>query len=384
MIALATMQGMGKPGSNIWSTTQGTPVDYDFYFPGYAEGGISGDCENSAAGFKFAWRMFDGKTTFPSPSNINTSAGQHIPRLKVPECIMDGKFQWSGKGFCGGDIQHQMHQYTYPAPGYPKIKMLWKYGGPEIGTMTATNRYAQMYTHPSLEFVVSQSIWNEGEVQFADLILPACTNFERWDISEFANCSGYIPDTYGQCNHRVISLQAKCIEPVGESKSDYDIYCMIADKLGIGPMFTEGKTDLEWVEQYYNATDMPKHMTFARVQGEGLLHRARQPEAQEDVGPSLVRRRPRERHARLGSASQQPGGPQGPADEHRQGRVHLHQPQELRGAGLRGRVPAGHAHLCARMGRPALRACQEVPARDAVRRTPVSPSTPWVTARTAS
>ena len=52
MIALATMQGMGKPGSNIWSTTQGAPVDTDFYFPGYAEGGISGDCENSAAGFK--------------------------------------------------------------------------------------------------------------------------------------------------------------------------------------------------------------------------------------------------------------------------------------------------------------------------------------------
>ena len=52
MIALATMQGMGKPGSNIYSTTQGTPVDYDFYFPGYAEGGISGDCENTAAGYQ--------------------------------------------------------------------------------------------------------------------------------------------------------------------------------------------------------------------------------------------------------------------------------------------------------------------------------------------
>ena len=108
--------------------------------------------------------------------------------------------------------------YQYPAPGYPKIKMLWKYGGPWIGTMTATNRYAKMYTDESLEFVVSQSIWFEGEMPFADIILPACTNFERWDISEFANCSGYIPDTYGQCNHRVISLQAKCIEPVGETQ----------------------------------------------------------------------------------------------------------------------------------------------------------------------
>lgn len=271
MIALATMQGMGKPGSNIWSTTQGSPVDTDFYFPGYTEGGISGDCENSAAGFKFAWRMFDGKTTFPSPSNINTGPGQHIPRLKIPECIMDGKFQWSGKGFAGGDIPHQMHQYEYPAPGYSKIRMFWKYGGPHIGTMTGTNRYAKMYTAEDLDFVVSQSIWFEGEVPFADIILPACTNFERWDISEFANCSGYIPDTFTQVNHRVVSMQMKCIEPVGESKSDYDIYALFSKKLGIEEMFTEGKTDLDWVEQYYNATDMPKYMTFAEFKEKGYF-----------------------------------------------------------------------------------------------------------------
>lgn len=271
MIALATMQGMGKPGSNMWSTTQGVPLDYEFYFPGYAEGGISGDCENSAAGFKFAWRMFDGKTTFPSPSNINTAAGQHIPRLKIPECIMNQEFEWTGKGFAGGDIAHQMHPYKYPAPGYSPIKMFWKYGGPHMGTMTATNRYAKMYTADSLEFVVSQSIWFEGEVPFADIILPACTNFERWDISEFANCSGYIPDNYQLCNHRVISLQMKCIEPVGESMSDYNIYAMIAKKLGIDAQFTEGKDELAWVEQYYNATDMPKHMTFEEFKKKGYF-----------------------------------------------------------------------------------------------------------------
>ena len=111
MIALATMQGMGKPGSNIWSTTQGVPVDYDFFFPGYADGGISGDCVNSAAGYKFAWRMFDGRTTFPAPVKVNWEAGQHIPRLKIPECLMNGKFEWYGKGFCGPSIEAQMHPY---------------------------------------------------------------------------------------------------------------------------------------------------------------------------------------------------------------------------------------------------------------------------------
>ena len=118
----------------------------------------------------------------------------------------------------------------------------WAY---TLVTLQEGNRYAKMYNDPRLECVVSESIWYEGEVQFADLILPACTNFERWDISEFANCSGYIPDNYIQCNHRVISLQDKCIQPVGESKSDFHIYCELADRLGIGLLYMlEGLVEL--------------------------------------------------------------------------------------------------------------------------------------------
>ena len=271
MVALAAMQGLGKPGSNIWSTTQGTPVDCNFFFPGYADGGIVGDCDNTGAGFKFAWRMFDGKTTFPVSTNMNTAKGQHIPRLRTPECIMDGKLEWRGKGFCGADIQDQLHKYTYPAPGYSKIRMLWKYGGSYMGTMTATNRYAKRYNHPSLEFVINQSIWDEGEVMFADIILPACTNFERWDISEFASCDGYIPDNYHQANHRVISLQMKCIEPLGESKSDYDIFAYMAKKLNFYDEFTEGKTDLDWVKQMFYASDLPKHITWEEFEKKGYF-----------------------------------------------------------------------------------------------------------------
>ena len=49
--------------------------------------------------------------------------------------------------------------------------------------MNNTNRWVKMYQSPNLEFVVNQSIWFEGEAKFADVILPACTNFERTDIS---------------------------------------------------------------------------------------------------------------------------------------------------------------------------------------------------------
>ena len=52
MVALAAMQGYGKPGSNIWGTSQGAPSDCSFVFPGYAEGGMSGDLEKSAAAYR--------------------------------------------------------------------------------------------------------------------------------------------------------------------------------------------------------------------------------------------------------------------------------------------------------------------------------------------
>ncbi|MDR1246380.1 MAG: molybdopterin-dependent oxidoreductase [Clostridiales Family XIII bacterium] len=272
MIALIALQGMGKPGVNMYSTTQGAPTDSDFYFPGYAEGGISGDCENSAAGIELVHRMFDGITSRPSPPNINTAAGNHIPRLRVPECIMDGHFgPWRGKGFVGASIEQQFHQYEYPAPGFPKMQMYYKYGGPHIGTMGETNRYARMYRTKNLPIVVSQSIWFEGEVPFADIILPACTNFERWDISEYGNCAGYIPGSFTQTNHRFISFQMKCIEPLGESKSDYEIFRLLAERLGIEGPYAEGKTDLDWVKQYFYATDLPKITTWEKFTEKGYV-----------------------------------------------------------------------------------------------------------------
>jgi anaerobic selenocysteine-containing dehydrogenase len=259
MISLAAMQGLGKAGSNIWSTTQGVPCNTDFVFPGYAEGGISGDVDNSAAGFRWVYRMHKQ----PTRSSINAPMGQHIPRLKIPECILDGKFEWRGKGFCGPSIEAQFHKYKYPADGYPEIQMYYKYGGSFIGTMNETNRYVKAYKTDRLPFVVNQSIWNEGEAHFADIILPACTNFERWDISEFANCSGYIADSYIQVNHRIISLQHKCIEPLGESKSDYEIFAFLAKRLGLYEVYTEGGlNELDWVRRMFDASDLPDYISW--------------------------------------------------------------------------------------------------------------------------
>jgi molybdopterin guanine dinucleotide-containing S/N-oxide reductase-like protein len=270
MVLLAALQGLGKPGSNIWSTTGGAPFNGDFFFPGYAEGGIGGDALNSAAEYQFTSRGFSGP--HPVRSTVNDPGGQHIPRLLVPECVLDPPQEWRGKGFCGASTETQFKKYKYPEDGFSEVKMFWRYGGAYIGTMTNTNRWVKMYRSPRLEFVVNQSVYLEGEAKFADLILPACSNFERWDISESANCSGYIPHSSYGTNRRMIILQKKCIEPLGESKSDYEIFAMVAKRLGFYEKFTNGgTTEYDWCKRMWECTDLSKHISWEDFEKKGYF-----------------------------------------------------------------------------------------------------------------
>jgi trimethylamine-N-oxide reductase (cytochrome c) len=252
MVCLMAMQGLGKPGVNMGCLQQGTPLDTKFFFPGYAEGGLSGDIQGTAMAVNMYQRM-------PQLPTVN-SVYQRVPRLKIPEAILDGHCE--GYPTDPKTIEGQFLKFGYPTPGHSPVKMYYKYGGSHFGTMTETNRYARAYRSENLEFVVNQSIWFEGEAKFADVLLPACTSFERWDISEFANCGGYIQHSFTQCNHRVAVLQHKCIEPLGESKSDYQIFWDLTKRLGLAAPFSEGMSELDWCKRLFDATDLPDHISW--------------------------------------------------------------------------------------------------------------------------
>jgi molybdopterin guanine dinucleotide-containing S/N-oxide reductase-like protein len=259
MVCLMAMQGLGKPGVNMGGMQQGTPIDTSFYFPGYAEGSMSGDIAGTALGVSLYQRM-------PQLATVNT-VYQLVPRLNIPEAILNGRT--TGYFTDAKTIEGQFREFAYPAPGYPPVRMYYKYGGSHMGTMCETNRYANMYRSENLECVVNQSIWFEGEAKFADVILPACTNFERWDISEFANCGGYIQHSFNQCNHRVVLMQHKCIEPLGESKSDFQIFLEVSKRLGLSAMFSEGVTEFDWCKRLYDGTDMPGVMSWKKFLKKG-------------------------------------------------------------------------------------------------------------------
>lgn len=277
MIMMMAMQGWGKPGVNMGCLVGGSPVDLNFYFPGYADGGISGDLNNTGNAVNNYQRM-------PHILTINP-VKQMIPKQRIPEAITEGKAE--GYLWEAFSQEAQFAPFQYPMPGFSPIRMIYRYGGSIFGTGTKSSRFAESYKHESIECVVSQSVFMEGEAKFADIILPACTAFERWDIGEWCNAGGYIHHSVEAVNHRVLAIQHKCIEPLGESKSDYQIFEAILERLGLGSVFTEGCSELDWCKRVFDASDLPKHISWKKFLKKGYFV---VPAEKEELRPPVTMR----------------------------------------------------------------------------------------------
>jgi anaerobic dimethyl sulfoxide reductase subunit A len=116
------------------------------------------------------------------------------------------------------------------------------------------NRSAEILRDESkVEFIVVQDNFLTPTGMFADIILPACTQFETWGVED-----GW---KYGD----EVILQPKLVEPPGESKSDYRICADLAERLGIGEAFTEGRDEKDWVDyclQVFRSTRFPELPTL--------------------------------------------------------------------------------------------------------------------------
>ena len=99
------------------------------------------------------------------------------------------------------------------------------------------NRSAAILKDESkVEFIVVQDNFLTPTAKFADVVLPACTQFETWGVED-----GW---KYGD----EVILQPKLVEPPGECKSDYRICADLAERLGFGEAYTEGRDEKAWVE----------------------------------------------------------------------------------------------------------------------------------------
>lgn len=98
------------------------------------------------------------------------------------------------------------------------------------------NRSAKILADESrVEFLVVQDQFLTSTGRFADILLPACTAFETYGLQD-----GW---KFGD----EVLLVPQLVEPAFETKSDYRICAEVAERLGIGPTYTEGRDERGWV-----------------------------------------------------------------------------------------------------------------------------------------
>ena len=92
---------------------------------------------------------------------------------------------------------------------------------------------------PSIDFIVTADPWWTWTTKYSDIVLPASTYWEHWDLIDRSPW---------------VMFNQPAIEPMGESKSDVEIMTMLAKKCGVEEYWS--KSDEEWIRQFVG-TDHP-------------------------------------------------------------------------------------------------------------------------------
>ncbi|MFD0966062.1 trimethylamine-N-oxide reductase TorA [Seminibacterium arietis] len=91
-----------------------------------------------------------------------------------------------------------------------------------------------------LETIVSINYSWTATCRFSDIVLPACTPFERNDI-----------DAYGSYSNRGVIAMQKLIDPLYDSRSDFEIFKELCRRFGKEKEYCRNMDEMEWVEKLY-------------------------------------------------------------------------------------------------------------------------------------
>jgi anaerobic dimethyl sulfoxide reductase subunit A len=162
-------------------------------------------------------------SVFPTGSNAVRAT---IPSFLWTEAIIRGKEMGPESGVRGAQKLDN------------NIKLIYAVASNLLANQHGNlNRTGKILQDESLvEFIAVQDNFLTPSARFADLVLPACTQFETWGVED-----GW---KYGD----EVILMPKIVDPPFETKSDYKICSEIAERLGIGKDYTLGRSEKEWVE----------------------------------------------------------------------------------------------------------------------------------------
>ena len=135
----------------------------------------------------------------------------------------------------------------------PPLRMACIVASNLVNRSPDANRNAQALHQ--LDFIVVNEQYLTPTARYADIVLPICTDLERDDIVE----------SWGHDSHLFCSKQA--VPPHDGAQTDYWVFAQLAQRLGFGLEYTQGKTEIQWVEQILATT----HLDATALQRDGIV-----------------------------------------------------------------------------------------------------------------
>jgi anaerobic selenocysteine-containing dehydrogenase len=258
---LLGMQGLGKPGTHQikmieWNMHNQNPMP-ESIVPIYPSKASRGSMVPVVWDIKKEGFVHFGRGM--TPENIYPK--QFIPKDLIHDALLNPPISWYGTTLCLADTTDQFVKYTYPAEGCPEVHMIWTDTPCWITCWNDTNSYIKALRSPKIEFILAQHPWLENDCIFADIVLPINTKFEEDDINMDS----------GNGQFRVMLHEKKCIEPVGESVSDYEAVCLIAERLGLLEKLTGGRSVQDYIKLFFETSGAKEFITYEEFVEKGYF-----------------------------------------------------------------------------------------------------------------
>jgi biotin/methionine sulfoxide reductase len=158
------------------------------------------------------------RPTLPLGPNAVTN---HVPVGRVTDMLLNP----------GAELE-----YNGQTIRFPDIKLVYSVGGNPFHHNTNLNRFLQAWQRP--EIVIVHEPWWGPPAKFSDIVLPATTTLERNDIQASELSRFYV-------------AMHKVVDPIGKSRNDFDIFSELAQRLGFGDAYTEGRDEMGWLRHMY-------------------------------------------------------------------------------------------------------------------------------------
>ena len=127
-------------------------------------------------------------------------------------------------------------QYNGGTLAFPDIRLIYCCGGNPFHHNADLNKTIRSWQKPDT-IIVHEPFWTAA-AKHADIVLPATTTLERNDI-----LAAELDDCY-------VAMKQVML-PVGEARNDLDILGELAERLGYGEAFTEGRAEMDWLRHMY-------------------------------------------------------------------------------------------------------------------------------------